>query len=267
MSKIVLVADGQFDSNKLCTALKRMVIDPSKEVVDIIQYKDVEYVNDEGQNCKRDFFMGQIKDREEKEAPRIITYKDDNGVEKNVLFFGIVNAEKVLNSDIIDKLVDEEDKGRIYDNPNLLLSYLYEKIDAGKLDETILSKRMDIYLYLVRYNVDGIYSFIDMNPNCTRFIFQNKLLRFCYAHVALDKTRVLCSSKEVMNYLGLNYSEYGDISINSSYGLINRNCSSFNCFSSLELLDENSNIFPVNESNLDSVQVNNYIYTYKNKNK
>ena len=76
MSKIVLVVDGQFDSNKLCMALKRMVLDPDKEVVDIIQYKDVEYVNDEGHNCKRDFFIGQTKDKEEKETSKILTYKD-----------------------------------------------------------------------------------------------------------------------------------------------------------------------------------------------
>ena len=126
---------------------------------------------------------------------------------------------------------------------------------------------MDLYHYLFNYNVDGMYSLIDTNPNCTRFVFQNKLLKYCYVHDTKDETRVLCNSKEVMNYLGLSYREYGIVSIKSSYGIINRNYSSFNCLGSSDLIDEKFNTFPVNESNPDSVQVNNYVYTYKNKNK
>lgn len=193
MNKIILIASGKFNSVKLITALQRMIIDPSKETVRSIYLKDMPYVVEGKETVKHeDFFMAQIVDNECKWTPTTLYFNDKDGRQREICVSGIVDEKQVLESGIIDKYFTGLFNEKVRKNPDKLIMFLSQKMNAREL-RVVLSE----------YGIDSLFSIVNMNPNHARLNIRTTGDFVCYYKTTeKEDLKICCNSKEVLEDLG-----------------------------------------------------------------
>ena len=186
MDKILVAKGENFDSNLLISSLKRMAID-SKESVKVIQGHNMEYIDDGIK--KESFFIGQVVNENNK-MPGIMTIED-----RDLWVVGTVDEKSVLNSKILEDYLNEENRLKVYENPSLLLKYL---IPYG--DKTIERLFID-------YRINSIYSILDTSLDKTSLHFRATYNAIGYIGKK-DGVTYFSNSKEIMEYLGIDYKVY-----------------------------------------------------------
>lgn len=191
MNKIMLVVDGEkIDSMKLVSSLQKMILDPSKETIKVIEgtlnYKERGPI---GSNIlvdkKTDIFIGQIVDKSYKTFPCII----QRG-KKEYWCSGFIDLEQTLSSPEIQKYVLNSCKDeKIKSNPNSLLKYLFKK--CGIFDLETLLYDVDSFVARLDTTKDGTALHCFSNGNTVVFYSQDNWMNY------------YCNSKEVLDYLGL----------------------------------------------------------------
>lgn len=266
MNRIILVSEGNFDSDKLINSLRRMILDSEKETIKVVNIHDMEYMSKDGSTKTQSFFMGQIVPKDDKNFPRYITYEDENGIQtKDFYIAGFLDEQAVLNSTIIKDLIsDEQDRSIVRNNPSLLLNYL---LDNGV---------EDISHILNEYKINGAYSVLDYSSDKPTFYFGTTGRLVAYSdklpkYPDEDHTvSYYTNSREVMEYLGVDYGTCTRLEKKSRY--YPTGCSLFSeVFLSYAEKERNRNSrFIIGDeelSNKTSINVENHVYRLKNKNK
>ncbi|MBR4830691.1 MAG: hypothetical protein IKZ96_02880 [Bacilli bacterium] len=279
MNKILLVAEGNYDSDKLINALQRMVIDPKKEMVRAIEIHDMEYRKDDLTTGTQSFFMGQIVSNEDINYPNYpgyVFYEDENGMQiKEYYLSGILDEQRVLDSGIIEDVIDnEEDRIKVRNNPSLLLYYLLKNGEENVENQ------------LREYGINGAYSVLDPNPDYPidtgKENHDNPIFYFRTTHNLVGYTDKMpkypneghsvsyyTNSREIMDYLGLSYFSFKKLEKKSRYYPNGFNVFSGTFLSYVENEANKKNQFPIGNDNLTNnapISIANYVYTLKNKN-
>lgn len=276
MSKILLVAEGNYDSDKLINALQRMVIDSEKEIVRVLEIHEMKYRKDDLTTGSQSFFMGQIVSNEDKNFPSYVYYEDENGMQiKEYYLAGILDEQRVLKSGIIENVIDnEEDRNKVRNNPILLLYYLLKNGEEN-IDKC-----------LREYGINGAYSILDSNldypidtgkENHTNPIFYFKTTNNLVGYTdSMPKypeeghnVSYYTNSREIMDYLGLNYFSLTSLEKESRYYPKGFNMFSGTFLSYVENEANKKNQFPIGNENLTNnapISIADYVYTLKNKN-
>ena len=276
MNKIILVAEGNYDSDKLINALQRMVIDSEKEIVRVVEIHEMKYRKDDLTTGTQSFFMGQIVSNEDKNFPSYVYYEDENGMQiKEYYLAGILDEQRVLKSGIIEDVIDnEEDRNKVRNNPILLLYYLLKNGEEN-IDKC-----------LRKYGINGAYSILDPNldypidtgkVNHTNPIFYfkttNNLVGYTDSMPKYPReghnVSYYTNSREIMDYLGLNYFSFTSLEKKSRYYPKGFNMFSGAFLSYVENEANKENQFPIGNENLTNnapISIADYVYTLKNKN-
>ena len=279
MNKILLVAEGNFDRDKLINALQRMVIDSEKEIVRVVEIHEMNYRKDDLTTGTQSFFMGQIVSNEDINYPNYpgyVFYEDENGMQiKEYYLSGILDEQRVLESGIIEDVIDnEEDRNKVRNNPVLLLYYLLKNGEEN-IDKC-----------LREYGINGAYSILDPNldypidtgkVNHTNPIFYFKTTNNFVGYTdSMPKypeeghnVSYYTNSREIMDYLGLNYFSFTSLEKKSRYYPKGFNMFSGTFLSYVENEANNKNQFPIGNENLTNnapISIADYVYTLKNKN-
>jgi hypothetical protein len=290
MNRIIFVADGRFDSKKIISALQKMILNPELETVKVLQGQNMEYTIEEGSYTrepiigKRSFIMAQIVEKGKKSLPDVVSFRNSKGKKCEYWVSGILDREKVLDSGIINDFVTTKcAKQQVLENPDLILKYL---VKEDRSIEEILRE----------YNIEGIYSILDLDSKYPCFTTRSTLNTICYTSAG---DGYICNCKDVFDYLCLKYStnkRYNDVIQLYPYGR-NYSCASIpkddeikedmkkyitgrdkalEDFKKSQLLiverDTNNRLIdmfnPVYEhQKLASKCLENHVYTFKNKNK
>ena len=266
MNRIILVSEGNFDSDKLINSLRRMILDPEKETIKVVNIHDMEYIAKDGSIKTQSFFMGQIVLKDDKDFPRYITFEDENGIQIKAFYIaGFLDEQDVLNSTIIEDLIsNEQDRSIVRNNPSLLLNYL---LDKGV---------EDISDILNEYKINGAYSVLDYSSEKPTFYFGTTGRLVAYTDKLpkyLDEDYTVSyytNSREILEYLGVDYGTCTRLEKKSSYYP-----TGFSVFSEVLLSyaekerNKNSRFIIGDEelSNKNSINVENHVYKLKNKNK
>lgn len=269
MNKIVLVAEGKFDCEKLIKSLRRMIIDPGKESISVINIRDDEYKEKDGTIKIQSFFMGQIVPKDDRNSNIYITFEDENGMQiKEYYISGFLDDESVLNSTIIEDLISsEQDRTIIRNNPSLLLKYL---LDMG--EENIGRTLND-------YGINGVYSVLNDSAwveNKPDFYFGTTGSLIGYTdtmpkYPSEDHTvSYYTNSREVLEYLGVDYRPFIKLEKKSRYYPDGFSMFSGIFLSHVEKDRMNKEGFPIGceeQANKAYISVLNSTYRLKKKNK
>ena len=213
MNKILLVAHGEFNVDKLIGALQNMVLDSDNEKIVAIYGQNFNIHEsdrfDGDIDYKDSVFMGQIVDKNTNDFPYIFKH---TGRTRTWDFWvsGIIDKDQVLKSKLIDKVVLEQDKETIRNNPNLLVEYLhFIKNREYKMTDHVNQ-------YLNEYNIDSIYSIFDFDTVSPLFRVCTTGDTICY-YGGNDKVTYMSNSGEVLNSIGVKNFPVKDFSYNHGY--------------------------------------------------
>ena len=220
--------------------------------------------------------MGQIVSNEDKNFPSYVYYEDENGMQiKEYYLAGILDEQRVLKSGIIEDVIDnEEDRNKVRNNPILLLYYLLKNGEEN-IDKC-----------LREYGINGAYSILDPNldypidtgkVNHTNPIFYfkttNNLVGYTDSMPKYPReghnVSYYTNSREIMDYLGLNYFSFTSLEKKSRYYPKGFNMFSGAFLSYVENEANKENQFPIGNENLTNnapISIADYVYTLKNKN-